>query len=405
MQFVSGDRLNIETYLAGKNQPTHPSMISFEEPWNGFRYWMAYSPYPFGNGEEENPSIACSNDLCYWTIPYGFLNPIANNEEVGCAELKDPHILYRDDLDRIEVWYLGRLHKNLGGDGKTLCLFRKYTTDGVAWSNFEVMTHTDCLSPSTIWHEGKYKLWEIGYGKTKGILRYSESEDGLKWHNLQKCEIAGISDNALWHGSVSLGGGVFHLVFIREMKGSQSIFYCHSLDGIRFSNETEILRNDKSWNYLYRPYLLVDEDKTICVYGVVNRDNKWYLSMNVGETEAALRTLSQTDTSKMIQLSDKVENTNTVMWKLRSTIKQVNSLPRFELFALIPILMLVSIFLRHHIIAIVCEFVVTWILSVLYSTRLCFHRTDMATLVFAMAMEAIGLVSIADTLLHLLGAM
>lgn len=113
---ISGSvRLNIETYFAGKNQPTHPSIVAFEEEWCGYKYWMAYSPYPFGNGEEENPSIAVSNDLLYWDIPNGFLNPIANNEEVGCDELKDPHILYRDDLNRLEVWYLGRLNTNFGG--------------------------------------------------------------------------------------------------------------------------------------------------------------------------------------------------------------------------------------------------------------------------------------------------
>lgn len=56
-------RLNIETYLAGKDQPTHPSVISFDNTWNGYKYWMTYTPYQEGNGEEENPSIAVSNDL------------------------------------------------------------------------------------------------------------------------------------------------------------------------------------------------------------------------------------------------------------------------------------------------------------------------------------------------------
>lgn len=67
-------RLNIETYYGGKNQPTHPSVVSFEKAWNGYKYWMAYSPFPNGNGDEENPCIAVSNDLLYWDIPQGFLN-------------------------------------------------------------------------------------------------------------------------------------------------------------------------------------------------------------------------------------------------------------------------------------------------------------------------------------------
>lgn len=83
-------RLNIETYLAGENQPTHPSVYIFDEPWNGYKYWLAYSPYPEGNGEEENPCIAVSNDLYYWETPGTLANPIATNEETVCNELKDP---------------------------------------------------------------------------------------------------------------------------------------------------------------------------------------------------------------------------------------------------------------------------------------------------------------------------
>ena len=29
--------LNIETYIDGENQPTHPSVIDMGEEWNGFR--------------------------------------------------------------------------------------------------------------------------------------------------------------------------------------------------------------------------------------------------------------------------------------------------------------------------------------------------------------------------------
>ena len=133
-------RLNIETYLAGKNQTTHPSVISFEREWHGYKYWMAHSPYPYAYAEEENPCVAVSNDMYYWDTPIGLANPIATNEEVECDELKDPHLLYRPDLDRLEMWYLGRLSKKLGGDGEQLLLFRKTSENGVAWSKYEVMS-------------------------------------------------------------------------------------------------------------------------------------------------------------------------------------------------------------------------------------------------------------------------
>lgn len=68
--------LYVETYLADKNQLTHPNVIKFDKPWHGYKYWMGYTPYP---------------------------NPIADNEETGCNELKDSQLIYRDDLDRLEI--------------------------------------------------------------------------------------------------------------------------------------------------------------------------------------------------------------------------------------------------------------------------------------------------------------
>ena len=30
----------------GDDQAFHPKVLNFEKPWNGYRYWMAYTPYP-----------------------------------------------------------------------------------------------------------------------------------------------------------------------------------------------------------------------------------------------------------------------------------------------------------------------------------------------------------------------
>lgn len=116
--------LDIRTYLDGKNQPTHPSVVDMGRAWNGWRYWMAYSPYPNANGAEENPCIAVSNDMLNWATPEGLYNPIAFNESTACDELKDPHILYNEDRDILEVWYLGRIDSTIESGG-TLQLFRK----------------------------------------------------------------------------------------------------------------------------------------------------------------------------------------------------------------------------------------------------------------------------------------
>lgn len=332
---VGSVRLNIETYLAGKNQPTHSSVISFESPWNGYFYWMAYSPYPYGNGEEENPCIAASNDLLYWETPRGLANPIGNNEETGCNELKDPHILYREDLDRLEVWYLGRQAVSLGGDGTSLLLMRKYSNDGIHWSNFEIMAQTKYLSPSVLWDGNKYQMWAIGYGLwgTEGTFVYQESDDGIHWSDPVDCSIGQINTGIdLWHGAVCTYEDLYHFVFIDNEK--QKIFYCSSADGIVFNDPIGIVNNVGYWNNLYRPALLFGNGSITCFYGVANQNNQWYISSSTGETPSSLFGLREQNISQMAFLQDDVVDTHDIKYHVKTLFRFVKQYFRIELFAL-----------------------------------------------------------------------
>ena len=78
--------LQIET-PDGTNQPYHPSVLFISQKWNGYRYWMAETPYPLGNNGDwnglkpyrarwENPCIHVSNDGINWQTPPKGSNPI-----------------------------------------------------------------------------------------------------------------------------------------------------------------------------------------------------------------------------------------------------------------------------------------------------------------------------------------
>lgn len=333
---VGSVRLNIETYHAGANQPTHPSVVSFETPWNGYSYWMAYSPYPYANGEEENPCIAASNDLLYWETPVGLANPIGNNEETGCDELKDPHIVYREDLDRLEIWYLGRQAVSLGGDGTSLLLMRKWSTDGVHWSQFEIMAQTEYLSPSILWDGSKYQMWAIGYNlwNTEGTFIYQESSDGVHWTAPVPCSIGQIHSGIdIWHGAVSKYLGAYYLVYIdSEM---QQVLYCSSEDGITFTEPKVIVDNGGYWLHLYRPALLFEKDAVTCFYGIVNQANQWYISSSSGSQVDTLSGLQENCISNMIPLQDDVVNTHSFSYHLRTLYHTVQKYFRIELFVFI----------------------------------------------------------------------
>ena len=336
---VASVRLNIETYLDGKNQPTHPSVISFSEPWNGYRYWMAYTPYPYANGSEENPSICASNDMLYWETPEGLANPIATNEETECTELKDSHLLYRDDLDRIEVWYLGRLSERLGGDGMSLTLFRKYSYDGKTWSNYEVMAAMECVSPSVLWDGTKYQLWSIDYDgqNTSSTLTYWESADGFLWSAPQLCSLGGNPDEAIWHGSVSVGPNGYDFVYILR-DGMQEVMYCTSVDGIHFSEPAPILENTKEkWNKFYRPAMVWDNGTCYCLYGVINDANQWYISMSYGEDPCELVGLTEADVPSMFPLPNDVTATDSIIYKIKEVMHVLRYYFRLELLGIVAI--------------------------------------------------------------------
>ena len=50
----------------GDDQAFHPKVLNFEKPWNGYRYWMAYTPYPGADQRKENPHVCVSNDRIHW---------------------------------------------------------------------------------------------------------------------------------------------------------------------------------------------------------------------------------------------------------------------------------------------------------------------------------------------------
>lgn len=259
--------LNIETYIDGQNQPTHPAVIDMKREWNGYRYWMSYSPYPNADGAEENPCIGVSNDMIHWTTPDGLYNPIAFNEETACDELKDPHIVYNNDLNRMEIWYLGRTDSTIKSGG-TLLLFRKVSSDGVHWSEYEIMRDlVGYLSPSIVYSEGKYKLWAIEPSTSgrEGALAYSESTDGDTWTPFEKCTFGGYYGiEKIWHGAVSLDD-TYRFAFIEDSGKSNTILYTESHDGITWERPVPIVRKENFWKAFYRPCILYSDGRLYCI--------------------------------------------------------------------------------------------------------------------------------------------
>ena len=111
----------VTTYSDGNNQPTHPSVKFFSDGWNGHKYWMAYTPYPFNNDSVENPCITYSDDGINWS-EIGINNPIQNKPSSGYNS--DPHLVMVNNT--LECWWREV-------EGSKTYFKRKKSTDGVTW--------------------------------------------------------------------------------------------------------------------------------------------------------------------------------------------------------------------------------------------------------------------------------
>lgn len=83
-------------------QATHPSVLYFKNGWNGYKFWMGYTPYEYSNELLENPSVAASNDGVNWEVPTGLTNPLEATDTLD-MHYSDPHLVFVNS--QIEYWY------------------------------------------------------------------------------------------------------------------------------------------------------------------------------------------------------------------------------------------------------------------------------------------------------------
>lgn len=131
----------------------HPSIVHVPEGWNGYRYWLAFTPYRSSNSVFENPCVVASNDFATWTAPSA--NPIAPPTGITNAYLSDPHLYLLPDGSKLLLMY--RDSQVVAGTDRLLVT---ESTDGISWSTPVVIWsmlysagHVRFISPS-FFHDG-----------------------------------------------------------------------------------------------------------------------------------------------------------------------------------------------------------------------------------------------------------
>lgn len=274
-------KLVLPTY-DGSGQAVHPSVVYIPNGFSGYKWWMAFTPYPEGNDDYENPSIVASNDGVTWVVPDGLTNPVVAGLVSPQWNL-DPELIF-DGTQLIMYW--------ADSTGK---YYRKTSANGTVWSATTELTWltvgVSVWSAPGIIREGatSWKAWGSPFAAISAVnpnyLALYESTDGVAWSfsNAIPTNLQGIP----WHISVYADEMGYHFLVAAYPKGKTnadcSLYYGFSVDGqdITFGTEPIIAPESSDWTSgeIYRSCFAKGDDQTLRIYLSARSGTKWYIGL------------------------------------------------------------------------------------------------------------------------------
>ena len=288
----------------GHDQPLHPSVRFFEDGWRGYRYWMAFTPYPT-NAEPyrdrwESPCVVASQDGLNWQYPCGmaYLDDLTPQQINLKNYFSDTHLYYDEKKDSLVCCY-----RYVPGTSDHPCpvLFSKTTSDGVNWSTRTELHCCDeiCelspLSPAIVRERDGFRMWFVPFEKDPEQVYLASSADGVQWELQDRCVLEGNSEVKPWHIDCQLIDGTYYMV-VYDLK--QTISLWKSNDAVRFVYIKELLsvpQKNKAGcfysNTLYRASLCKNE----CGYRLYfssNDSRRFAVGVMEGENLNTMRIIS-----------------------------------------------------------------------------------------------------------------
>lgn len=277
-------------------QAVHPAIVFIPEGWNGYQYWMAMTPYPYGGALYENPSILCSNDNVNWVEPAEDVNPIVPPPPSSPPD----DYSYNNDPELLLVNNMLILYFNETNYDGNVYLKRMESGDGINWSSPAIILAfpQNLMSPSLIYENDTYYLWYLRssggcYSHLQNIY-LRESSDGIDWGPEQNVNL---THNGFvpWHFDIQKEGSKYTMIYVAYRDNedcdsdTMSLYYSESPDGINWSLEpTRLLSvSNSGWDNrtIYRSTFLVNSNFLRIWYSARSIANEWH----IGYTEGNIR--------------------------------------------------------------------------------------------------------------------
>jgi hypothetical protein len=221
----------------GSGQAVHPGVVHIPEGWNGYKYWMAVTPFAGSASTLENPSILCSDDGDGWSTPPGLTNPI-----VRAPTIQPPAVGWNSDPDLV-----------MDADGRTLWmvyresvigqydrLYVRSSTDGVNWSEAVLILDAPAsaaLSPSIVLNGRAYAMWVVDHVKSPGVIRrYTAPAVTGPWTLGPDMSFTNPAHNNPWHLCARMSPAGLTMLLMEESMG---LFFLSSPDGTTWTYDLD----------------------------------------------------------------------------------------------------------------------------------------------------------------------
>lgn len=154
-------QLAVPTYDRS-GEATHPDVVRIPGGWHGAEYWMAFTPYPGGREQYENPSIIASDNAIDWRVPAGLVNPVFRRPMERDAYNSDPDLMYDRTSDQLLMLYrqVRRGYNQIRAS---------WSGDGVKWSRPRLVflrPNHGIISPTlAVGPDGAPRVWYVDAGR------------------------------------------------------------------------------------------------------------------------------------------------------------------------------------------------------------------------------------------------
>lgn len=204
---------NVTPTYDGSGQSVHPSVVDFAQnglgTWNGYRYWMAHTPYFSGNDDYENPAILVSQNGYYWRKPPGLTrDPVYPMPVTGFSS--DTHLVYDPDADEIVMAHRTTL------DSVNHTVYVNRSADGITWPEtpnvgLAMPPEGQPVSPAIVRvAAGDWRLFALARDSRNLRMWWGPTPNGPWSGSVETAGASGSDGFWGWHLDVQYIGGVFY---------------------------------------------------------------------------------------------------------------------------------------------------------------------------------------------------